>query len=329
MKLTPEYSHKAMERMYKDRVTKYTKAMVKSLKYWLIAELRKQKVVDALKVFDDDKEKDESEYTHEDYIEALAKWGVNGNGKTLPQLRKLYMETKLKNADPSEPKQMDLERLNDVFLKLGEQWDTADNSLLGSLNATLVKKSEKYINEKFKKDLNINMAKIDGSAVNNNIKEMIYAQNADLITSIPQEILERFKQSIYNNVATGNLQALENEFKTIAGISERRAKTLARDQTAKMLEAINITNQKNLGIEYYMWRTAGDERVSTGYGGHKQLEGKIYRYDSPEAIIDSYGNKGHPAQRVNCRCIARGIILDLDEKIERADDGEGYKVVKK
>lgn len=188
-------------------------------------------------------------------------------------------------------------------------------------------KTQKFIDSKYKNDLNIKFGTLSINEKLFDIQKMRFLENLNLIKSIPAEILNNIESTLSNIVISGDLQELENRLKTIKGISSRRAKTIARDQNAKMLEGVNIARQQQLGIEYYEWVTSRDERVSKGYGGHDKLDKKIFKYDEPEAIIDSYGNKGHPSQRVNCRCIARGIILEPDEKIEKATIG--YKIVKK
>lgn len=81
-----------------------------------------------------------------------------------------------------------------------------------------------------------------------------------------------------------------------------------------------------------MWVTANDERVSTGKGGHKQLNGRIYRYDTPTAIIDSYGNKGHCSERVNCRCTQVSVILEPSQEFKKIKDslnGDYYIITNK
>ena len=125
--------------------------------------------------------------------------------------------------------------------------------------------------------------------------------------------------------------SLENSLKTQTHISRDRIKRIARDQTAKTNQALNELEQIEAGVEYFKWTTAHDERVSTGYGGHKQLDGKIYKWGETERypVIDSYGHKGLPSQRVNCRCDARAIFILEGYKAVWNADKESYEVVKK
>ena len=99
-----------------------------------------------------------------------------------------------------------------------------------------------------------------------------------------------------------------------------------------MQEAIgeyHATREQALGFEYYMWMTSKDERVSKE---HKELEGKLYRYDTATAVIDSYGNLGHPSQRVNCRCRRKAVILKPNQEVKLISDGASgdyYIIVEK
>lgn len=87
--------------------------------------------------------------------------------------------------------------------------------------------------------------------------------------------------------------------------------------------------QQENGVKFFLWRTKEDDRVSTGYGGHKQLNGKIYAWNEPEnyPIIDSYGHQGLPSQRVNCRCVASPVWVLDGWTAEKQSDGS-YKIVR-
>lgn len=55
------------------------------------------------------------------------------------------------------------------------------------------------------------------------------------------------------------------------------------------------------GIEEYIWRTAGDNRVRPA---HILRNGKKFKWDRPP--LD-----GHPGMAIRCRCVAIPVI-DLD-----------------
>lgn len=157
-------------------------------------------------------------------------------------------------------------------------------------------------------------------------------QNIALIKSIPKDIIEKYQVLLYNNITDFDLQATQKTLTTFASTALKRAKIIARDQTAKAIENYAMARSQDLGFEYYIWQTAKDERVSSGKGGHDKLEGRIYRYDTPTAVIDSYGNKGHCSQRVNCRCLSSPLFLEPNQKLKLvrdSDAGDYYVLVEK
>ena len=169
----------------------------------------------------------------------------------------------------------------------------------------------------------------DAKRITRRVQEVIkarYLENFALITSIPAWYKLHCENILYGAITGGDKDEIMERLRQAGAVTERRARTIARDQTAKAAEALNAARAAELGIEYYRWLTCQDERVSEGRGGHRQLDGKIFRYDEPEAIIDAAGHKGHPAERVNCRCTSIGIFLKPGERIVRAADGYGYEV---
>ncbi len=164
------------------------------------------------------------------------------------------------------------------------------------------------------------------------IMNAVINENLTLIKSIPQEILKDMQVALSQGIISGNQKELIKNLKRIKGVSKDRAVFIARDQIHKAVESFKQVQNTALGIEYYEWLTADDERVSSGIGGHAQNNHRIFKYGSNEAII-SHSNKrgyyyGKPGDRPNCRCIAVGVIPDIDEEIVRSPDGYGY-IIKK
>lgn len=159
-----------------------------------------------------------------------------------------------------------------------------------------------------------------------------YERNLALIKSIPAEIIENYRQSFLNSVNSFDRNAIFKKAKEIAGISNRRAKLIARDQTHKATADYASARASSLGFEYYVWDTSHDERVSKGAGGHNILQGRIFRYDKDTAIVDSYGNVGHCGSRVNCRCVPLPLFLEQGQDLKLVKDskaGDYYVLVKK
>lgn len=127
-------------------------------------------------------------------------------------------------------------------------------------------------------------------------------RNTSLITGLADDTLKRIEQTVYNNSIAGNSvttlrKALQDDF----GISDRRAKLIARDQTAKLNSDLSRIRQEQAGVTSYTWTTSRDERVRER---HRRLDGKVYKWG--EATGAEQGLP--PGQPINCRCISRGLV---------------------
>jgi len=129
------------------------------------------------------------------------------------------------------------------------------------------------------------------------------SQNAQLIRSLPEQELDQVAQIIERGLQEGSrfhsmTQSIQERF----GITRRRAKLIARDQTSKLNASLTKLRQQELGVEEYVWQTAGDERVRATHRAH---DGKKFRWDNPPK------NTGHPGTDVNCRCVAVPVLEGL------------------
>ncbi|HFW6576139.1 TPA: phage minor head protein [Campylobacter jejuni] len=257
-----------------------------------------------------------------DYYKKLKDLSIKINKSVLWWAMARYNKTFNKNIS----KQLSFE-----FNELLNEWEKKTDFIADALAKKISKNTEKYVNLKFtaqNKDFNINSRT---QAIKNQL-QAIYEKNYELIKTIPSEIIERYRSAFLNNIGSFDREAIYKQAKTFQGISNRRAKTIARDQTQKAVSGYTQARAQQLGFEYYQWVTAGDERVSTGKGGHRTLNGRIYKYSEPSAIVDSYGNKGHPSTRVNCRCTQVSIIQQPNQEFKLIKDsvaGDYYILVEK
>ena len=231
-----------------------------------------------------------------------------------------------KTFDKNVSKQLAFE-----FDELLRDWGKRADNLAKNLAKKFTRNTEKYVNLKFASfDESFNI-KNKTQGVKNQL-QAIYERNLALIKTIPSEIIARYRSAFLNSIGSFDQEAIYKQAKTFKGISDRRARTIARDQAHKAISGYTQARAQQLGFEFYRWETAHDERVSKGEGGHKILNGRIYRYDTPTAVIDSYGNKGHCGDRVNCRCVAVSIIPQLNQEFKLIKDdnaGDYYIIVDK
>ena len=138
---------------------------------------------------------------------------------------------------------------------------------------------------------------------NEGIEDILIAttrDNVGLIKSIPDEYFKKIENIVFSNTVQGSTSgSMIKQIQKVNGSTAKRAKLIARDQSSKLNSALSQARQQNLGIEEYVWRTSGDERVRDN---HKSKNGKTFRWDSPPK------DTGHPGQDIQCRCVAQPII---------------------
>jgi len=133
--------------------------------------------------------------------------------------------------------------------------------------------------------------------------KLFSVQNSQLITSIPQQELTRVAGIVERGLQQGvRFTDIENQINKSFGITSRRAKLIARDQTTKLNSSLTKLRQQEVGVEEYIWQTAGDERVRQT---HRDNDGKKFKWDKPPKIT------GHPGNDVNCRCVAIPVLDKL------------------
>lgn len=137
--------------------------------------------------------------------------------------------------------------------------------------------------------------------------EVAAAQNAALIESIPVKYLARVNRAVQEAFSGGQRhEELAKEIERIGGITARRAKRIARDQVSKLSSKFNEIRQVGAGIKRYVWSTSHDERVRPS---HQRMNGEVVPWNDPREVD---GEKVHPGQAVNCRCVALPVIEPAD-----------------
>ncbi len=118
----------------------------------------------------------------------------------------------------------------------------------------------------------------------------------DTVNGVESSILRGFRRGVPN-------RQLARDIEDQLGISRRRARLIARDQTASLNGELTQIRQTRMGVKSYVWRTVGDERVRAS---HMDLDGQTFTWaeGSPE---------GHPGEPINCRCVAEPVLDPLFE----------------
>lgn len=132
------------------------------------------------------------------------------------------------------------------------------------------------------------------------------ADNVALIKSIPSQYLTQVESIVMANVRAGGrpsniAKALQQQL----GVTERRAKMIARDQVNKINSNLASMRIKDVGFKYFKWETSNDERVRdrhedvskrvTAYGKG------VYRFDNPPIVDQNLPQL--PGEPIQCRCV--------------------------
>lgn len=145
-------------------------------------------------------------------------------------------------------------------------------------------------------------------------------QNSMLIKSLPSRYLEQVQNIVVGNMRNGMRPSyIESQLVKEFGVSQRRAKLIARDQHSKIQGDMNRIRQVNSGLKYFKWVTAHDDRVRHAHriAGDKVTKyGKaVYSWDDLP-IVD--GVPTFPGQPINCRCVAVPVTETQVERNKKA-----------
>lgn len=137
-------------------------------------------------------------------------------------------------------------------------------------------------------------------------------ENVNLIQSIESRYLEEVRSVVEAGVRSGRqTRLLAKDIEARYGVSQSRARLIARDQVSKLNAQISRSRMEEVGVEDYIWRTAGDERVRDR---HRELEGTFHSWDDPPIVDERSARREHPGGDYQCRCIAQPVLGDDAEE---------------
>lgn len=140
-----------------------------------------------------------------------------------------------------------------------------------------------------------------GSAELTEIYKASVAENVGLIKSIASKYMDQVQGAVMRSITSGNgLEDLTPALEQYEGMTHRRAKNIALDQTRKAYNSINKGRMNSIGVKKFMWHHSG--------GGahpredHIEMDGEIFDFDDPPVIDKNTGERGIPGQAPNCKC---------------------------
>lgn len=152
---------------------------------------------------------------------------------------------------------------------------------------------------------------LNSSNVGQAMKQQIM-NNAHLIKTLPIEVAKDVNKFIAKETIKGLRSAtVAQELKgKIAQYSKARANLIARTEASKTMTALTEARSRDVGVDWYIWRTANDgNRVRPS---HRMMQNVVCRYDdppAPEALNGEASAGNYNAGNIyNCRCFPRPLI---------------------
>lgn len=171
---------------------------------------------------------------------------------------------------------------------------------INELHATSSLKHTQKWRDAVKASVGIDLSTVIGTGELANLMSVASIRNARLITSMADELHHRIASTVLDSLTKGEgAKELQGRLQHQYGISQRRARTIARDQTSKLTNNLNRFRQEQAGLTKYEWSTSQDERVRPT---HQANEGRVFEWKKPSSVT------GHPGEDVNCRCVPIAIV---------------------
>jgi len=156
----------------------------------------------------------------------------------------------------------------------------------------------------------------------NNVVNAVELENEDLIKSIPEKyFLGISTVAMMAIMYDWSADMLQKEIEKRHGITWRRIRTIARDQTHKTTELYKKAICDNLGIKYAKW--VYTYRSETSRESHVAADGRLFDI-SKGCLID--GEYIFPGELINCACSFAPVIEEPgdEEEIKREIEKNRY-----
>ena len=205
--------------------------------------------------------------------------------------------------------------LQEVLKKRLQQWMRLMNGQAGEIAADFVHSTDRYVKNSLGNALRdaagpgVAISMRMTRDIENVLKSLIFEQTS-LISSIPSQYATEVEGMVMRAVREGRDEGcLKKEFEKRYGITWRRARTIARDQTNKATESICRERSLSLGITEGIWMHRGGSRQPRE--SHEEMNGR--RFDLKKGCFDpAVGMFIHPGELVNCNCTYKPVIPGIE-----------------
>ncbi len=139
-----------------------------------------------------------------------------------------------------------------------------------------------------------------------------WQDNMDLfIKDFAEEEIKKLRQEVMQSAFAGNRrESLIDSIQKSYGVTQRKARFLARQETSLMMAKFKEVRYTDVGVKEYRWACVAGSKNHPVRHSHKILEGKVFRWDTPPITTapNEPVRRNNPGQDYNCRCFARPIV---------------------
>lgn len=146
------------------------------------------------------------------------------------------------------------------------------------------------------------------SAQTTSIMKASITDSTNLIKSIQSKYLNDVSNEVFRSITQGQgIKDLIPYLIEKRGVTRRRAKTIALDQTRKAYSSVARSKMEEAGIKKFEWKHSGAGAVPRKE--HVAHDGKIYSFDNLPKLD---GKDDYPGWAINCKCTSVPVI-EFDE----------------
>lgn len=223
-----------------------------------------------------------------------------------------YRDTPPELAEDATPSQDMLKRFTKVAAKWMKRWEDAAPKIGKAYVKSTYAATDRALKSALR-EAGISVRMTLTPAVRDAYNAAI-AENVSLIKSIPANYLTQVEGVIARSYQSGfDLSKMAAGIQQHGGVSRRKAVGIARDQSNKQNAVIEKARRLELGIAEAYW-------IHSGGGKHPRPEhvaaGREKRRFQVKDGCPIKNEKGvleyiNPGEKINCRCVSRGIIPGL------------------
>lgn len=136
-----------------------------------------------------------------------------------------------------------------------------------------------------------------------------YSNNMKLyIKDWTQNEIKELRQKLQKSAFAGaRYETMEKHIQRSYGVSQNKAKFLARQETGLLLAKFREVRYADAGITEYRWTTVKGTPAHPVRPTHKILDGKVFSFKKPP-VVDNKGSRKNPGEDFGCRCTAIPIV---------------------